>query len=118
MTYTKRKDGSVSIKAMTKFLPSFIWTVALSALFFMDTSASTSLCLAKLAGFHSCWGCGIGRSIHHTLHFQFAEAIKHHWLGIPSAIALLWLIIRSLIKKHTPYEPSRTDINDAGYSAR
>jgi len=52
------------------------------------------------------------------LHFDFTEAVKHHWLGIPSTVALIWLIIRPFIKQHTQYEPSTTNINDAGYSAR
>jgi hypothetical protein len=103
---------------MKRFIPSITWTLALIALFFTDASSTTSLCLLKFAGIDWCWGCGIGHSMHHTLHFEFAEAVKHHWLGIPSSIALIWLIIRPLINKHTQHEPSTTDTNDAGYSAR
>ncbi len=103
---------------MKRFLPSIIWAIALTALFSMDASSTTSFCLLKFAGVDWCWGCGIGHSIHYTLHFQFTEAVKHHWLGIPSTIALIWLIIRPFIKQHTQYESSTTNINDAGYSAR
>lgn len=103
---------------MKRFIPSITWTIALTALFLMDNSSATSFCLLKFAGIDWCWGCGIGNSIHHTLHFEFAEAAKHHWLGIPSAIALSWLIIRPFLNKHTQYESSTTNINDAGYSAR
>jgi hypothetical protein len=101
---------------MKRYIPSITWTIALTALFFMDTSSSTSFCIFKLVGFDSCRGCGIGHSIHFALHFQFREAVHHHLLGIPSALALTWLIIKPFIPKHTPYES--TIINDAGTSAR
>ncbi len=84
----------------------------------MDSGATTSLCLFKFAGFESCWGCGIGHSIHHTLHFQLTEAVKHHWLGIPSTVALVWLIIRPFIYQHTPYEPATTNTNNVGPSTQ
>jgi len=83
----------------------------------MDAFSATSVCMLKLAGFDSCWGCGIGHSIHHTLHFEFAQAVKHHWLGIPSTLALIWLIIRPFIK-HPQYESATTNINDAGHPGR
>lgn len=118
MIYTKRKAGSVNFSKMKRYIPSIIWTIALTILFFMDVSSSTSLCLLKFAGIDWCWGCGIGHSIHHTLHLEFAEAAKHHWLGIPSTVALIWLVIRPLLTQHTQYEPATTNTNDAGYSAR
>lgn len=101
-----------------RYIPSLTWAVALTALFFIDTSSTTSFCLLKQAGIDWCWGCGIGHSIHHTLHFEFTAAAKDHWLGIPATIGLIWLIIRPFINKHPRYEPTTTNTDDAGYSAR
>jgi hypothetical protein len=92
-----------------------MWSVALALLYFMDTSSKVSLCIFKFIGFDGCWGCGIGHSIHHTLHFRFAEALNDHILGIPATVALMWLIVKPFIIKHTSYES--TSVNDAGHSA-
>lgn len=100
---------------MKRYLPSIMWTVALAAIFVMDTSSTKSFCFFKWLGFRSCWGCGLGHSIHYTLHFQFREAVNNHILGIPVTLALAWMIIKPFIHKYTPYEPTTPD--DAGPSA-
>jgi hypothetical protein len=95
---------------MKRYLCSVMWAIALVLLYSMDTSSTVSFCFLKLAGFDHCPGCGIGHAIHSTLHFRFEEAIGHHILGIPSTIALLWLIIKPFTTKYTPYEPTTTDV--------
>jgi hypothetical protein len=96
---------------MKRYLPSLMWSVALAALYFMDAGSTVSFCFFKWLGLSYCPGCGIGHSIHSTLHFRFAEAFHYHVLGIPATIVLLWHIIKPLIIKHTSYEP--TNVYDA-----
>jgi hypothetical protein len=53
-------------------------------------------------GFEYCPGCGIGHAIHYALRLQFEPSVEAHFLGIPSVIAILYLIIHpffSLRKK-------------------
>lgn len=80
-----------------------IWLTALVLLFFMDTSKdSASFCLFKMAGFHSCPGCGIGHAMHDALHFDFVRSFHEHILGIPAVLIILYTTIKSLytLKPH------------------
>ena len=88
---------------MSKYFEPVIWILALLFLFFLDTSKeATSLCVFKLVGFNSCWGCGIGHAIHHALHFNFQQSFQEHILGIPATIAILYNIFNSFIKQNKP----------------
>jgi len=63
-----------------------IWVAALVWIYFAVDPASTGpgLCVFHRLGFDACPGCGIGRSMHAALHFQWALSWKFHWLGIPA----------------------------------
>lgn len=61
----------------------------------VDNNA-VSLCPLKALGIRWCPGCGIGHSIHYTLHLNFAAAWKAHILGIPATTVLTYQIIKSL----------------------
>jgi hypothetical protein len=71
-----------------------IWAIALLLLFCIEPSSSFTLCPLKLAGADWCPGCGIGRSIHYALHFQWVQAWQAHWLGIPATLILLYFIFK------------------------
>ena len=48
-----------------------------------------TLCLFNWSGFDFCPGCGLGRSISHFFHGEFAASIYSHPLGIPAVFILL-----------------------------
>ena len=76
----------------TEFLA---WTLAFVFLFFMDVSTnSKSLCVFKMIGFKSCFGCGIGHSIHSVLHLNFKQSLQEHILGIPTTIFIVYKNIK------------------------
>lgn len=54
-----------------------------------------------------CPGCGIGHSIHHTLHLNFAAAWEAHKLGIAATVVLIHQTIKPLLitNKNYTYEP-------------
>jgi Protein of unknown function (DUF2752) len=81
-----------------KYFEQVVWVFALGFLFFMDVeSASASLCVFKGIGFNSCPGCGIGHAIHDVLHFNLAQSLNEHILGIPATIGILYLISKPFI---------------------
>ncbi|HLG35783.1 MAG TPA: DUF2752 domain-containing protein [Bacteroidia bacterium] len=83
---------------MKKYSGQLLWVLALLFLFFMDTSENAfSFCVFKMMGFNSCFGCGIGRSIHHALHFDFGLSVKEHVLGIPATLGILYTIFKPVI---------------------
>jgi hypothetical protein len=99
---------------LRQYTEQVIWSAALLWLFFIDPDTQQySLCIFKLLGFSSCPGCGIGHSIHYALHLEFAEAYRHHILGIPAIFLLLWQIIKPFFKfkKYNNHGPAI--INDA-----
>ncbi|MGJ7031838.1 DUF2752 domain-containing protein [Niabella hirudinis] len=100
-----------------KYGEAFTWTGALILLFFMNTNSSFSLCPFKALGISWCPGCGIGHSIHYTLHLNFGAAWKEHPLGIPATAALIWQIIKSLptTNKYNNYEPGTGITGHPGY---
>jgi hypothetical protein len=74
---------------MRKYLESLIWLLALGFLFFMDPDTiMPSLCLAKLAGFSSCPGCGIGHAMHYFMHLEISRSVSAHYLGIPATLLI------------------------------
>ena len=114
------KDDT-AIKSYMKYFEQVVWTIALILLFFMDvTSEETSVCVFKIAGFNSCFGCGLGHAIHNVLHLDFMQSLNEHILGIPATIGILYTIIKPLIspKKTINNGPGRIVYDVAGNSAR
>lgn len=57
-----------------------------------------TLCPLANLGFENwCPGCGLGRSISHLLHGEFAESFKAHWFGLP-ALLLIFHRMYTIIK--------------------
>jgi uncharacterized membrane protein YhaH (DUF805 family) len=92
-----------------------VWTIALIVLYFMEPGGM-SFCLFKMAGFTSCIGCGIGQSIHHTLHLEFQQAISDHILGIPATLVIILMILKST--KNNNYGPATDAFDVTGTTAR
>ena len=114
------KDDT-AIKSYMKYFEQVVWTIALILLFFMDVSSvGTSVCVFKIAGFNSCFGCGLGHAIHNVLHLDFIQSLNEHILGIPATIGILYTIIKPLIspKKTINNGPGRIVYDVAGNSAR
>ncbi|MBA2744749.1 MAG: DUF2752 domain-containing protein [Flavisolibacter sp.] len=80
-------------------------------------SEGPGVCIFKNAGIRSCPGCGIGRSIHEALHFNFAASFEHHALGMPATIVLILYIVRSYIKSTKNYYNGSETVYDAPGSA-
>ncbi|MCU0388080.1 MAG: DUF2752 domain-containing protein [Chitinophagaceae bacterium] len=96
------------LNLLNAYKQSFIWLTALVLLFRLDDGKdSISFCIPSMLGFSYCPGCGIGHAIHHALHLNFTDSFRAHWLGIPAAIAILYLIIQPffLHPKIKSYEP-------------
>ncbi|MBI1341975.1 MAG: DUF2752 domain-containing protein [Terrimonas sp.] len=70
-----------------------VWLTALIFLYCINTEGEGhfTLCVFRLLGFEHCPGCGIGRSIHEAMHFNWNGSWHFHWFGIP---ALLIIIVR------------------------
>ena len=100
-----------------KYGEAVIWSSALVALFFMDPGSGISLCPFKALGINWCPGCGIGHSIHYTLHFRFGAAWREHPLGIAATAVLIWQTIKSLpiTNKNNNYEPGTSITGHSGY---
>lgn len=80
-----------------KYWEAMVWGGALVLLFFMNPSDSgASLCILKNLGITWCPGCGLGHSIHHALHLNFATSFEEHVLGIPATIILIYQTIKSI----------------------
>jgi hypothetical protein len=47
-----------------------------------------------------CFGCGLGKSIHYFLNFNFFESINHHWFGPISVFIILNRIYKLFIIKY------------------
>ncbi|MBZ4190070.1 DUF2752 domain-containing protein [Niabella beijingensis] len=99
-----------------KYRESITWGAALILLFFMNTESTFSLCPFNALGIW-CPGCGIGHSIHHTLHLDLITAWQEHKLGIPATAVLIWQLIKSLpiINKNNNYEPGTSITGYTGY---
>ena len=83
-------------KQVRPHLPQVLWLALLLLLFLMDTiKESFSFCVFRLLGFASCPGCGIGHSIHFTLHLQVRQAWQAHPFGIPATIGILCYIVNA-----------------------
>jgi hypothetical protein len=90
---------------LKKHFEPLFWSCALAFLFFTDPHSSFTICPLKLLGADWCPGCGIGRSIHYAMHFQFRQSWEAHWLGIPALGTLIYTIFRKRITtKNTLHE--------------
>jgi Protein of unknown function (DUF2752) len=90
---------------MKKYFAFVIWTVALVALYLLNTEEKVqTLCVFTWMGFPSCWGCGIGHAIHYALHGQWERSFQEHVLGIPATLGLLYLVYQSFpYQKQIPH---------------
>lgn len=77
----------------------FVWGGALLYFAFLDPSATATLSLCPLhnLGFHSCPGCGLGRSISFFLHGEVMNSVHTHLLGIPTTLVIVGRIA-SIVK--------------------
>ena len=78
-----------------------IWCTALILLYLMpEGGGHFTLCPIGALGFTWCPGCGIGHAIHHILHLEFAEAMRHHFLGLFAVLVIGHRIFSLLMLKH------------------
>jgi hypothetical protein len=71
-----------------------IWTIALIGLaLYTPGTSHFSLCPLSNLGFHSCPGCGLGRSISYFFHGQFACSWATHPFGVFAIVILSYRII-------------------------
>lgn len=75
------------------------WVTALVLLATANTHQHHfTLCPLANLGFEQwCPGCGLGRSISHIFHGEFAESFSAHWFGFPALIIIGYRIF-ALIK--------------------
>ena len=77
-------------KWLFKHIELCFWITAMVLLFFMNAESDTdSLCFFHWLGIDWCPGCGIGHSIHSTLHLQFTRSLQQHPLGIVAVFIIL-----------------------------
>lgn len=101
---------------IAKYGEPLTWAGALIALFVMNPADSGfSLCPLKALGISWCPGCGIGHSIHYTLHLNLQAAWHAHILGIPATLVLIYQVIKYLpfTNKNNSYGPA----NDLKYNS-
>ena len=73
-------------------LEGYIWIAALLILAITNMESSHfTLCPFNNLGIDFCPGCGLGRSIHHLIRFDFTRSFNAHPLG---GVALLVLLYR------------------------
>jgi hypothetical protein len=71
------------------------WITGLVMLFFINpVSQHFSLCPLSNLGFDFCPGCGIGRSIHYAMWFNFAKSFAMHPLGIFALLIITFRIFK------------------------
>jgi hypothetical protein len=89
-----------NLKIFIKNFPGegYIWftSIILLSIPFAELT-SFSLCPFHNLGFEFCPGCGLGRSIHYLIHFQFEKSFTIHPLGGAALLILLFRIF-TLIK--------------------
>jgi hypothetical protein len=90
----KDAERSVTMKLLTgSAVELMIWTAGFVYLAVIDPfHPPLSFCPSVLAGFGTCPGCGLGRSVSLLLHGEPAMSIQEHLLGIPAALVLLFRI--------------------------
>ena len=84
-----------------KLLAIFVFFIFIFCIyFFIDPSKSSFLpqCPLKAVTGYECAGCGVQRSFHQLLHFQFLDAFKYNPLFVASIPVLLFVLIINLSK--------------------
>jgi hypothetical protein len=95
--------GRLKILLSALPLEGYIWIAALIFLAFVNAdSTHLTLCPFHNLGIDFCPGCGLGRSIHYLLHFEFVKSFHTHPLGGFALIVILHRIF-TLIKNSLKY---------------
>lgn len=88
-----------------------LWTGGLTYLALIDPHGGLpQFCVYKLAGFSGCPGCGLGSSVSHLLHGEFAASWESHPLGGLALGALVWRIVRLLGQQFATFKPEKKPI--------
>ena len=75
------------------------WLTGLTILFFVSPgSQHFTLCPISNLGFDFCPGCGIGRSLHFAMWFDFKNSFISHPLGL-AALPIILMRVFTLFKK-------------------
>jgi len=85
--------NKLKIFLKTFSLEGYIWLTALVFLAIVNIeSAHFTLCPFNNLGIDFCPGCGLGRSIHHFVRFNFTKSFNTHPLGCVALLVLLYRI--------------------------
>lgn len=93
------------LKIFLKIFPieGYIWIAALLILALSNIESSHfTVCPFNNLGIDFCPGCGLGRSIHHFIWFDFLKSFSAHPLGGIASLILLYrilLLVKSSIQK-------------------
>ena len=106
-------------RSMNRYPEPALWSLGLIFLFFIDPTRETiTFCLFKWAGFNSCMGCGIGRSIHYALHLQLGQSLNTHFFGIPATVILIYRVFKlCFTSKHKYHHEPTTNADDVTWTA-
>ena len=84
-------------------LEGYIWMTSLIFLALINAdSTHFTVCPFHNLGIEFCPGCGLGRSIHYFMNFQFTKSFNVHPLGGVAFIILLYRVF-TLVKKSIEY---------------
>lgn len=79
-------------------LEGYIWTAAILLLAFINVDSNHfTICPFHNLGIEFCPGCGLGRSIHYFIGFEFTKSFNTHPLG-GAALAIILYRIFSLMR--------------------
>jgi Protein of unknown function (DUF2752) len=99
--------GRMKILLLSLPLEGYIWMAALIFLTFINAdSTHFTFCPFHNLGIDFCPGCGLGRSIHYLLHFEFIKSFHAHPLGGFALIIILHRIF-TLIKNSIKYSEEK-----------
>lgn len=74
------------------------WIAGLLVLFVMNPlEQHFTLCPLNNLGFDYCPGCGVGRSIHFAMRFDFTASFAAHPVGILALVVIVYRIIKLII---------------------
>ena len=97
----------MKILLFTLPLEGYIWIGSLILLIFVNAdSAHFSICPFHNLGIDFCPGCGLGRSIHYLMNFEFTKSFNAHPLGGIALIIILHRIF-TLVRKSIKYSEGK-----------
>lgn len=101
---------------LVRFSEPAIWSVALLLLWLTYPAGDEgiTLCIFHHIGVAWCPGCGIGRSMAHLMHGNFAASLQAHWFGLPALIIIGFRSIKvtmSLTTNPGNHAPARPVLN-------